>query len=143
MDRERQDWLAWHQPYEDKASPLSRRLAVVQNEIRRLLPEKLTQPYTIVSLCAGQGDDLLGVLQDYPDAAQIRARLVELDGRNVATLREKPKAQGSLISRSFEVTQRTRRSMVASCRPTSCWRAGCSATSATQTSGERSLPCPR
>jgi hypothetical protein len=94
MDRKQHDWLAWHQPYEDKASALSRRLALVQSEIRRLLPEKLTDPFTVVSLCTGQGHDLLGVLQDYPDAAQIRARLVELDGRNVAMLRDRATRAG-------------------------------------------------
>jgi hypothetical protein len=94
MNAKRHDWVAWHQPYEDKASPLSRRLALVQSEIRRLLLETLTVPFTVVTLCAGQGDDLLGVLGDYPDAARIRARLVELDGRNVAVLRERAARAG-------------------------------------------------
>jgi hypothetical protein len=94
MNPEHRDWLAWHQPYEDKASPLSRRLAIVQSEIRLILPDTLTDPFTVLSLCAGQGEDLLGMLRHYPDAAHIRARLVELDGRNVAILREKATRAG-------------------------------------------------
>jgi hypothetical protein len=94
MDCKQHDWLAWHQPYKDKASPLSRRLAIVQSEIRLILPEKLTDSFTVVSLCAGQGNDLLGVLQHYSDAAHVQARLVELDGRNVAILREKATRAG-------------------------------------------------
>jgi hypothetical protein len=45
-----------------------------------------------VSLCAGQGDDLIGALKGYPHADRIRARLVELDERNFAKLCEKARA---------------------------------------------------
>jgi hypothetical protein len=33
----------------------------------------------VISLCAGQGRDLLGVLADHPRREDVRARLVELD----------------------------------------------------------------
>jgi hypothetical protein len=47
-----------------------------------------------VSLCAGQGDDLIGALDGYPHTDRIRARLVELDERNFAKLCEKARSAG-------------------------------------------------
>jgi hypothetical protein len=91
---ERRDWLAWHESYRDASSPHSIRLRIVQEEIRRVLPERPEKTYTIVSLCAGQGDDLIGALEGYPHTDRIRARLVELDDRNFARLREKAQAAG-------------------------------------------------
>jgi hypothetical protein len=91
---ERRDWLAWHESYRDASSPHSTRLRIVQEEIRRVLPERPDKTFTIVSLCAGQGDDLIGALEGYPHADRIRARLVELDERNFAMLRERAHAAG-------------------------------------------------
>jgi len=88
MSSEAKDWLHWHAPYNDPASPLSRRLAIVRQELRRVLPAVLETPLHVISMCAGQGNDLFGVLQDYPHAAQVRARLVELDERNVHAARQ-------------------------------------------------------
>jgi hypothetical protein len=39
-------------------------------------------PIRVVSMCAGQGRDLIGVLDGHRRAADVRARLVELDPRN-------------------------------------------------------------
>ena len=83
------DWLQWHAPYHDPNSPLSRRLAIVQAQLRRLLPAVLNAPLQIASICAGQGNDLLGVLADYPHADQVRARLVELDESNVQAAQQR------------------------------------------------------
>jgi hypothetical protein len=88
MSSESKDWLQWHAPYNDPASPLSRRLAIVQQQLRRALPAVLETPLRVISVCAGQGNDLLGVLQDYPHADHVRARLVELDERNVHAARQ-------------------------------------------------------
>ena len=77
------DWWAWHQPYEDPTSSLSRRLAFVQRRIRDVLDDAPPGPVRAVSLCAGQGRDLLGVLADHPRRRDVTARLVELDPRNV------------------------------------------------------------
>jgi hypothetical protein len=38
-------------------------------------------------MCAGQGRDLIGVLSEHPRGREVRAQLVELDGRNVAVAR--------------------------------------------------------
>lgn len=87
MNHASPDWLDWHAPYADPTSPLSRRLAIVQQQLRQALPAVLERPLMVVSICAGQGHDLLGVLAEYPHADNVHARLVELDERNVQTAR--------------------------------------------------------
>jgi len=88
------DWLGWHAPYEDATSPLSRRLAIVQQQLRRALPTALEAPLQVISICAGQGHDLLGVLGDYPYANMVHARLVELDVQNVEAAQKRAAALG-------------------------------------------------
>ncbi|MEV0453947.1 class I SAM-dependent methyltransferase [Catellatospora methionotrophica] len=78
------DWYDWHQPYADPQSPLSRRMRLVRQHIVDWLDERPDQELTVVSACAGQGRDLLGVLAERPDAARVRATLIEYDPRNVA-----------------------------------------------------------
>jgi hypothetical protein len=77
------DWLAWHRPYDEAGSPLQLRLAAVQAHIRRALGACPPGPIRVVSMCAGQGRDLLEVLVEHPRRADVTARLVELDERNV------------------------------------------------------------
>ncbi len=85
---DRKDWLEWHGPYDDPGSPLSARLAAVQEEIRRALPAAPAEPFRVVGVCAGQGRDLIPVLAERGDlAGRVRARLVELDPRNAALAR--------------------------------------------------------
>jgi hypothetical protein len=81
------DWHGWHEAYDDPASSLARRLAIVQDGIRAALDRCPPGPVRAVSVCAGQGRDLLGVLAGHPRAPDVRARLVELDERNVAAAR--------------------------------------------------------
>jgi hypothetical protein len=81
------DWHDWHRPYEDPDSPLSRRLRLVQDHIARWLDQRTEPSLTVVSACAGQGHDLLGVLAARPDANRVRATLIEYDPRNVAAAR--------------------------------------------------------
>jgi hypothetical protein len=73
------DWAAWHHAYENPASTLSRRLRAVQRRIGDALTACPPGPVRVISMCAGQGRDLLGVLADHPRAADVTARLVELD----------------------------------------------------------------
>lgn len=61
---------------------LARRLTVVQDRIRDALDGCPPGPVRVVSMCAGQGRDLLGVLADHPRRAEVSVRLVELDPRN-------------------------------------------------------------
>jgi len=73
-------WVQWHRMYDVDGSPLQTRVALVQRYIRAALdaaPEGV--PFRILSLCAGQGRDIVGALYDHPRRAQVRARLVELE----------------------------------------------------------------
>jgi hypothetical protein len=89
------DWVAWHRDYADPGSALSRRLCVVQDQLRRALPiSPRPEPVKVISLCAGRGDDLIGVLRDHPHAGLVRARLVELDPCNLDALSASARAAG-------------------------------------------------
>ncbi|WJK41500.1 SAM-dependent methyltransferase [Solwaraspora sp. WMMA2056] len=57
----RRDWSAWHEAYADPDSALSRRLAVVQARIRETLDAAPPGPVRVVSMCASEGRDVLGV----------------------------------------------------------------------------------
>lgn len=81
------DWQAWHEPYDRPGSYLDRRLALVQAQLRAALDTCAPGPIRILSLCAGQGRDVLGVLVDHPRASDVTARLVELDPASVAWAR--------------------------------------------------------
>jgi hypothetical protein len=81
------DWVEWHDRYQP-GSALHRRLLVVQRRIRDTLDTAPPGEIRALSMCAGQGLDLLGVLDDHPRAADVRARLVELDPRNAEKARE-------------------------------------------------------
>ena len=82
------DWYTWHDEYADSGSGLSRRLAAVQEQIRDALDRAPDGPLTAISICAGQGRDLIGALAGHPRADDVRARLVELDPRNTALARD-------------------------------------------------------
>jgi hypothetical protein len=82
------DWVAWHAAYDDPQSPLSRRLRAVRGHLSDALGAAPPGPVRLVSLCAGQGHDVLGVLPGHPRAAQVSAVLVEYDPRNAALARE-------------------------------------------------------
>jgi hypothetical protein len=71
------DWYAWHNPYTDPGSPLARRLRLVQQHIAAWLDERPGEPVSVVSMCAGQGDDILTVLASRPDASRVSTTLIE------------------------------------------------------------------
>ena len=85
-------WVQWHSAYEDPASPLSERLRRVQGMVRGALDEishgrddardpggeagravgrAAGEPIRIISLCAGQGRDVIDVLATHPRAAEV------------------------------------------------------------------------
>jgi len=82
------DWVAWHAAYDDPASPLSTRLRVVRGHLSDALGAAPPGPVRLVSLCAGQGHDVLGVLAAHPRGPQVSAVLVEADPRNAALARQ-------------------------------------------------------
>lgn len=71
------DWQAWHEGYE-LDTPLRRRLEIVQRRIGEFLDGFAGSPVRVVSMCAGEGRDLLGAL-DGRERRDITGRLVELD----------------------------------------------------------------
>ncbi len=88
------DWLEWHQGYDDPSSALSARLEVVRGHLARALDSAPAGQVRLVSLCAGQGRDVLGVLPQHPRRADVRALLVELDARNAEVARKGAAAAG-------------------------------------------------
>jgi hypothetical protein len=82
------DWVAWHAAYDDPSSPLSMRLRVVRGHLSRALAAAPPGPVRLLSLCAGQGHDVLGVLPGHPRGPDVTAVLVEYDPRNAALARE-------------------------------------------------------
>jgi hypothetical protein len=83
------DWRRWHEEYDEAGSALARRLAVVQEQVRAGLDRCPPGALRLISLCAGQGRDVLDVLPDHPRRDDVQARLVELDPRNTAFARER------------------------------------------------------
>ncbi len=71
------EWVEWHRGYAP-GQPLTRRLQVVQARIREALDSRPPGTIRVISICAGDGRDLLGVLATHPRARDVRARLVEI-----------------------------------------------------------------
>lgn len=90
-------WVKWHAPYEDPSSNLSLRLRTVQSMVGQVLdevPDDHTGAIRIVSLCAGQGRDVIDVVADHPRRADVSALLVERDPALVAFARARAGAAG-------------------------------------------------
>jgi len=88
------NWVRWHGAYQDASSPLSARLALVQAGVRAVLDGHPPGPIRIVSMCAGQGRDVIDVVAGHPRRADVRARLVERDPALVAFARARAAAAG-------------------------------------------------
>jgi hypothetical protein len=85
----RMDWQTWHGKYDVPGSELARRLEAVQTHVRAALDGCPPGPVRVVSLCAGQGRDLMDVLANHPRRTDVRARLVELDPGLAESARER------------------------------------------------------
>ena len=73
------DWVTWHEQYDDPSSRLSARLALVKQELARALDRARAGPIRVVSLCAGQGRDVIEALPAHPRREDVSALLVEAD----------------------------------------------------------------
>jgi hypothetical protein len=71
------DWVGWHADYDDPNSSLTRRLAVVRRRIEQTLSQ--AQVDRVLSLCAGDGRDILPVLASLPGDRLPETVLVEND----------------------------------------------------------------
>lgn len=72
-------WATWHRGYSDPDSDISRRLIHVQRRLSDALDAVPAGPIPLISLCAGEGRDVIGVLPTHPRRDDVTARLVELD----------------------------------------------------------------
>jgi hypothetical protein len=90
------DWSQWHEAYARPGSGLADRLAAVRAQIVRRLDATAPGPVRVLSACAGDGRDLLGVLAQRHDADRVSAVLVEVDPGLAARARE---AAGTLPAR--------------------------------------------
>jgi hypothetical protein len=73
------DWLGWHQAYDDSASALARRLEVVRHQLGQALDEVPATKPVLLSLCAGDGRDVISVLAARATQPQVAAVLIEND----------------------------------------------------------------
>lgn len=94
------DYQAWHRAYDDPASGLSWRLRTVQAAIATFLDER-PGPLRVVSSCAGDGRDLIGVLGGRDDAARVRVTLLEID----AALAERARAHAAAAGLDIDVRE--------------------------------------
>jgi Putative methyltransferase len=88
------DWVEWHQAYADPASGLSARLRSVRRQLSEAIAQAAAGPVRLVSLCAGQGNDVIGVLEHHPRLEDVSAVLVEADPRNAELGRRRAAAAG-------------------------------------------------
>lgn len=90
-------WERWHAPYEDPASNLSLRLRTVQGMVCQALDAVAlgrAGPIRVVSLCAGQGRDVIDVVAGHPRRDEVSALLVEQDPALVTFARARAEASG-------------------------------------------------
>jgi len=82
------DYVGWHAAYDDPGSSLSVRLRHVQRAIVEWL-DRTSGPVRVLSVCAGQGHDILGALEERSrtDRARVTGALIEMDPTNVAIAR--------------------------------------------------------
>ena len=83
------DWVNWHAAYDDPSSSLSVRLRLVRQHLSDALDLAPPGPIRLISLCAGQGRDVLGVLPGHPRGRDVAALLVESDQRLAAQARHR------------------------------------------------------
>jgi Methyltransferase domain len=81
------DWAAWHEAYDDPSSFLNVRLRKVRQGLSEAIGAAPAGPVRLVSLCAGQGRDVIGVLPGHPRRDDVHAVLVESDPRNAEAAR--------------------------------------------------------
>jgi hypothetical protein len=93
-DSTRSYWATWHDDYDDPESDLSQRLIAVQRHLSDAIDNALPGVVRIISACAGQGHDVIGVAATHPRWADVQALLVESDDHNVRVARDRIAAAG-------------------------------------------------
>jgi hypothetical protein len=90
----RPGWDRWQSLYEDPNRAVAKRLQIIQRFIREALASRESEPVRVVSMCAGQGRDVLEVLADHPARDRVSGRLVELDPANTAEAAQRARDAG-------------------------------------------------
>lgn len=90
---ETRDYQDWHRRYDDPASSLSWRLGRVRAHLSDALDSR-SGPIGVLSVCAGDGRDLLGVLAGRADAERVSAVLLEVHPDLARQAREAAAAAG-------------------------------------------------
>jgi hypothetical protein len=88
-DSTRSFWVSWHDDYDDPESDLSQRLIAVQHRLADAINQAPPGAIRVISACAGQGQDVIGVLKSHPRASDVQALLVESDQHNVGVARDR------------------------------------------------------
>jgi hypothetical protein len=84
----------WHDEYDDPRSALSVRLAVVQDEVSQAATRRHAGPVRLVSVCAGEGRDVIGALTGHPRRHDVSAVLVDIDPVHAEAARRRAAAAG-------------------------------------------------
>lgn len=82
------DYVAWHDDYDNPSSGLYVRLLIVQDLICSVLDEAPPGPVRVISMCAGQGRDLIGVARRHRRGRDLIGLLVEADPHNAKVARD-------------------------------------------------------
>ena len=88
------DWVAWHHGYDDPTSSLSVRLGRIIWHLGLAIERAPAGRVQLVSLCAGQGRDVLAALPAHPRREDVSALLVEANATNAALARQGAAAAG-------------------------------------------------
>jgi putative intracellular protease/amidase len=81
------NWSDWHDEYDDPESELAGRMRSVRDRVAEVVAASPPGPVTIVSMCGGQGRELIGALEGHPRRSDVRGRLIELDTDNAEVAR--------------------------------------------------------
>ena len=88
------DYVAWHDDYDRPGSRLPLRLLVVRELLAAALDELPDGPLRVISMCAGQGHDVVAVARRHRRGRDVVGRLVENDPHNAAVARAAIAAAG-------------------------------------------------
>jgi hypothetical protein len=88
------DWLAWHAEYEDPESALGRRLIVVRELLNEAVSSHDGEQLRVLSVCAGDGRDVIPILARWRVRKHITGRLLESEPRLVGHARDVSTSEG-------------------------------------------------
>jgi hypothetical protein len=88
------DWVAWHATAYGPEGPLRRRLEVVRRSVFDAATRSAPGPIRIISICAGDGREVIGGLTGHRRAGDACVLLVENDARLVASARQSATTAG-------------------------------------------------